>query len=581
MRRRAPIARFRAALLLAGGLVAATALGARLVEVQVVEASRYRAVAERQQQRLVELTPKRGAILDRRGRELAVSVEVPSVWADPSEIHDPRQAAALLAPVLDRDRTELERLLRKDRYFVWLDRKVGPEKAETVASLGIPGVRFVTESRRAYPKRERAAHVLGYVGLDNVGLAGLEYLYDDRIAGEPGVMLTLRDARGESFLPEGLRRKEPTGGLGLALSIDSVIQYITDRELRRAVQRHGAEGAAAVVLDPRTGDVLSITSLPTFDPNNFTSFPPTTWNNRALGFALEPGSCLKFVTAAAALEWGLHTPSDMLDCGRGRIVVGGVTVRDHESFDTLSFADVIAHSSNVGAIRIGQHIGAERLYTMLRRFGFGEPTGIDLPGESAGLLRSPSAWTPLSVASISMGQEIAVTPLQLAVALGAVANDGVLVRPRVVRAVLERDGGVREAFEPERLRRVISSSTATTLRTLLRGVVENGTGRRAAPDGYTAAGKTGTAQKIGPSGTYEEGRYVSSFVGFAPVEDPRVVIVVMIDEPRRGGYYGGVVAAPVFSSIAEDVLRYLRVPSRHADGPRLASTTPSPGGTRL
>jgi len=569
MSRRPGLSRPRTALLLLGGLAAALTLGARLVSLQVKESDHYRELAVRQQQRLVKLTPKRGVILDREGRELAVSMDVPSIWADPSEVRDPRKAARRLAPLLEKDPRRLERLLRKDRYFVWLKRKVSPELKDAVQALGIRGVRFVTESRRAYPKRECAAHVVGYVGMDNDGLAGLEYRFEDLIAGEPGMMLTLRDAKGDSFLPEGLKRREPTGGLGLVLSIDEVIQYITDRELRRAVEKHGALGAAAVVMDPRTGDLLSITSLPTFDPNYFTSFPPATWINRALGFALEPGSCLKFVTAAAALEAGTHTPQDRLDCGRGGITVGKTLVKDHHSYDILTFSDVIIHSSNVGAIRIGQDLGARRLHAMLRNFGFGRPSGVELPGESAGLLRPSSDWTPLSVASVSMGQEVAVTPIQLAAALSVVANGGTLNRPRIVRAVLERDGRLRERRPVERLRQVISPATAFTLKEILRGVVEKGTGRKARLDGYTAAGKTGTAQKIGPSGTYEKGRYVSSFIGFAPVEDPRIVVVVMVDEPRRHGFYGGIVAAPVFKAISEDVLRYLRVPPVRGGAPQV------------
>jgi cell division protein FtsI (penicillin-binding protein 3) len=571
--------RARVALTLLAGLAAAGLLAARLGQLQVTRSDHYRQLAERQQQRIVQLTPRRGGILDRQGRELAVSLDVPSVYADPSEIRDPRAVARRLSPLLERDERALERLLRKDRFFVWLKRKVSPETREAVESLGIRGVRFVTESRRAYPKRERAAHVLGYVGLDNDGLAGLEYRFDDLIAGEPGAMLTLRDARGGTFLPEGLRRREPTGGYGLQLTIDEVIQYITDRELRRAVQKHDALGAAAVVMDPRTGDLLSITSLPTFDPNYFTSFPPATWTNRALGFALEPGSCLKFVTAAAALEWETHEPTDRIDCGRGSIRVGKTLVKDHHPYDVLTFSEVIAHSSNVGAIRIGQSVGPRRLHTMLERFGFGVPTGVDLPGESAGLLRPPSQWSQLSVASISMGQEVAVTPVQMASALSAVANGGTLYRPRVVRAVLNRAGGVHEERPPGEMRQAVSPATAATLREMLRGVVESGTGKKAALESYSAAGKTGTAQKIGSSGTYEKGRYVSSFIGFAPVEDPRIVIVVMVDEPRRAGFYGGVVAAPVFRAIAEDVLRYLRVPPVRDGRPQVVPETGGPPGS--
>jgi cell division protein FtsI (penicillin-binding protein 3) len=561
-RRAIPVS--RVLLVLLAGLLWAGLLASRLGEIQVLRAPGLREVAARQQHQSVTLTPKRGLILDRRGRELAVSVEVPSVYADPSEVRDKTDAARRLAPVLAVPAAEIRRRLERDGYFVWLKRQASPETWEAVRALGIRGVSFVPESRRAYPKRETAAHVLGHVGVDNQGLAGLEYRFDKEIGGSPGRMITLRDARGGTFLPEGLVRQDPEEGMGLRLTLDEVVQYITDRELARAMEATRAAGAAAVVLDPRTGALLSSTSLPNFDPNLHTSFPPAHFRNRALGHALEPGSCLKFVTAAAALEAGLFRPSDVVDCGRGSVRVGNTVVEDHEAYDRLSFEDVIVHSSNVGAIRIGQRVWARRLHALLTDFGFGRPTGIELPGENPGLLRPVEKWSELSLASLSMGQEVSVTPLQLAAALGAVANGGTLYRPRVVEAVLDTDGGAVREFPPDPVRRILSEDTARTLRGILRQVVERGTGKRAKPDGYTAAGKTGTAQQIGPSGTYEPGRTAAWFAGFAPADDPRIVVVVVLEQPQ--GTWGGVVAAPVFRAIAQEVLRYLRVPPERPSG---------------
>jgi cell division protein FtsI/penicillin-binding protein 2 len=534
-------------------------IGLRLYQLQVVNHLRYVHKAHQQQQSVVKLDPPRGTIYDEVGRELAVSVEVDSAYAVPPEIGDRAATARAIArtcPGLDAAR--LERLLAEDREFVWVARKLDPPVAAALRRQRLAGIHFVPESKRYYPMRELASPVLGYVGTDNHGLAGLELIYDAVITGKPGLRTVLRDARRGTAVSPDLFFTEPQPGGDLYLTLDAAVQHMVEHELQRVVEARRARRGSAVFLDPATGAVLAMASFPAFDPNEFERYAPGSWRNRSIMDAYEPGSTFKIVTAAAALESGLVHADDLLDCGMGSIVLSGITIRDHKRYGILSFADVIAKSSNVGAIRAALIIGGDRLYHTIVGFGFGRPTGIDLPGESAGILHPLERWGALTKAYVAFGQGISVTPLQLAAAVTAVANGGSLLQPYVVDAVRRGDRVERRHPLPEVVAHPISPATAAEVRRLLERVVTDGTGKSAAVAGYRVAGKTGTAQ-IPVAGGYARHAYLPSFVGFAPADRPSLVGVVAVDAPQGMEYYGAQVAAPVFGTLVREVLLYLGV----------------------
>ena len=528
----------------------------RLGYLQVAAHESFRLKADRQQQRVVELDAPRGTIYDARGRELAVSVAVDSAYAVPKAIADKPAAAAAIAAVLgEKPRDVLDRL-EAGREFVWIARKLDRPQATRLRALELPGLGFLEESKRYYPMRELAAHVLGYVGLDNLGLSGLELQYEKTVAGKSARRTVLRDARrGTALDPDLSFVTDAQPGADLYLTIDATIQNITERELAAAVLEHNAKHGMAVVLDPRTGALLALASWPTFDPNHFNGYGAEVWRNRTLADAYEPGSTFKIITAAAALEHNLVDPSDVFDCEMGSITLLNTRIGDHKPFGLLSFRDILAKSSNVGAVKIGLKVGAERLAGMIQAFGFGRTTGVDLPGESAGIVRPVERWQPLSKAYISFGQEISITPLQLAVAAGAVANGGTLYAPYVVNGIGNGVQVVAQHRTPQPLGQPISATTARTLERMLEAVVAEGTAKAATIVGYPVAGKPGTAQKA-DAGGYSANRFVASFVGFAPARDARVLAAVVIDEPHPG-YHGGEVAAPAFARIVDQTLLYL------------------------
>ncbi len=531
----------------------------RLAEIQLVQGPRYRARAQRQQERRIEVSPRRGSILDREGRELAVSVEAASVYAIPEEVENPLEVAKTLAPLLEMPETTLASRLAQKKGFVWLSRKIEPSTANEIRGRKFPGVHFVTETRRFYPKGSLAASVLGYVGTDDQGLAGLEYLYDQKVRGKPGEIVALTDARrstyGESETASGRPAQE---GATMAVSLDSGIQFAAEQELAAAVEAAEARSGSVVLLDPLNGEVLAMASVPGFDPNQYGRFSPETWRNHAIADAYEPGSTFKIVTGALALEQRLVALDEIIETGDGTIRVGNVLIseHDHNRYGALTLAGVFEHSSNIGIIRVGLRLGPQRLFAGASAFGIGRTTGVDLPGENPGIFRPLSRWSLLSNASISMGQEVALTALQLARVAAVVANGGFRVEPHLVKRVIYPDGRSERPTVTAPLR-VISEATARSLRDILIGVVEHGTGTKASIPGFTVAGKTGTAQKAGVGG-YQPGRYIPNFVGFAPAEKPRVVGVVVIEEPK-GKYYAADVAAPVFSRIVSRALGILRV----------------------
>ena len=538
------------------------AVAFRLYSLQVVGHEGYAHRAERQQQRVVRIDPPRGTIYDARGRELAVSVEADSLFAVPREIEKPVALAKMLAPILGEKPEALAKQLEGDREFVWIARKLDPPVALAVRGLEAEGLHFLTEYKRYYPMGELAAAVLGFVGVDNEGLAGVEFQYDSRVAGKWGERTVLRDARRSTAAPPTLPSAAAEPGEDLHLTLDATIQHLAESALKRAVEHHRALSGSVVVLDPNTGAVRALASFPGFDPNHFGQHSKSQRRNRPVQDAFEPGSTFKVVTFAAALEANLIDPNDEVECDMGGITLQNRRIRDHKPFGRLTFREVLAYSSNVGTIKAGLRLPKEDFYRAIQGFGFGRLTGIDLPGESAGILRSPKQWSALEPAYISFGQGLAVTSLQMANALAVVANGGRLLRPYIVEFVGRGGEKVPLRLKPEELGRPISASTALQLERMLEGVVSlpRGTGKAAGITGYRVAGKTGTAQTAEPGGGYSADRRVPSFIGFAPARDPRLVAVVVIDTPRAGLTGGGSVAAPVFSEIVGRSLVYLGVP---------------------
>ncbi len=532
----------------------------RLVSLQVLQAAELTARADRQHQKSVTLEGARGTVTDRHGKVLAMNVEVPSIFGVPTSLDSPANAARSLSPVLHIRREEIEKKLRQDKHFVWLARKVEPDQGRRLEQLSIDGIGMVMEGRRFYPKGPLLAHVLGFVGMDGVGLEGLERRYESQLHGEKRLTILQRDALGRTVFPKGLREQVPATGQALTLTIDEVIQYIAEKEIDEAVDHARAKSGTIIVMEPRTGAILAMAVSPRFDPNTVASLTADRWRNRALTDTYEPGSTMKVVVAAAALEERVMMPGSMLFGENGRMTIANTTIHDHEKLGWMTFAQMIQKSSNIGAAKTGMLVGDQRLYRYLQAFGFGQRTDIDLPGEVSGLLKSPREWGRRSLASISMGQEVGVTPLQMITAVSAIANDGVLMKPYVVAEVRDQKGQRVKEILPQVKRRVVSPATARTLTTIMEGVVTSGTGTKAAIPGFRVAGKTGTAQKVDPrTGTYSSALSIGSFVGFVPADAPRLAIIVVIDEPQ-GEAWGGVVAAPVFQRVGEQVLTYLGVP---------------------
>jgi cell division protein FtsI (penicillin-binding protein 3) len=539
-------------------LLALGGIAVKLFTIQIHHGERLAERATKQYQRLVPLVSRRGAIFDRAGRELAVSLRVSSAFAQPAAIAEPAATARALAPILGQPQRELQARLSSDKTFIWLQRQLDPRQADAIADLGLKGVGLFPESRRYYPRQELAAHVLGMVGLDDRGLEGVEHLYDDLLGGRPQFVVAQQDALGRLvFRQEESEPKAPI--FDVHLTIDEVLQYISERELARAVERSGAKAGTVVILDPGSGEILALANQPTFDPNQYKKAGSAAKRNRAAADYMEPGSIFKVILAAGALEEGVVRPTDQFHGEYGAIEVSGVTIRDHDKYGWLSVRQVLAQSSNVGAIKIGQKLGKSLYYHYISSFGFGSLTGVDLPGETPGLIRRPKNWSALSLPVLSLGHEVSVTPIQFAAAFGAVANGGSLVRPHVVRSLRAHDGTAVRHVEPVVVRRVISEGTARTVLDMLTSVVDEGTGKEAAVPGYSVSGKTGTAQKVDPlTGRYSHRKVVASFVGAIPAESPRLVILVMIDEPEKLRW-GGSIAAPTFREIARDAVKYLKL----------------------
>ena len=548
------------------------AVECRLVYLQVFRHADLLVRATHQQSRTMAASAKRGDILDRKGRVLATSVDADSVIAVPTAIENPAAAAAAICGALGdckpSDREALAGKLGRTRSFAYVRRQVLPEQARRVAALNLDGIGFMKEDRRFYPNKELAAHLLGYVGLDNTGLAGLESTYDTQISGKPGTVLVQTDARRHAF---SRFERPPTTGSTIELTIDEYLQHMAERELDAGVAENKAKGGTAIIMDPHTGEILAMANAPTFNPNVYREFDDSARRNRAVQDLYEPGSTFKVVTASAAIEEKVMPIETLIDTNPGQIRVDRTRiVRDTTNHGVLSFEDVIVESSNVGAIKIGFKLGTERLSQYVQRFGFGRSVSRDFPGENSGIVWQADKWTDSALASVSMGYQVGVTPLQMAAAVSSVANGGEYVEPRVVRAVY-RDNR-RFEVKPNVVRRTITTETSAVLTSIMEGVVERGTAKAARIPGFTVAGKTGTAAKL-VNGNYSKSDYNGSFVGFIPSRNPVVTILVVLDSPHGPhGYYGGSVSAPIFKRIAEETLRYLGVgPTINPDPPVLVA----------
>jgi cell division protein FtsI (penicillin-binding protein 3) len=531
---------------------------ARLTILQVLHYREWVQRAERQQQRTVEISPQRGIIYDRNGQELAMTVQVDSIFAVPSEIPDQKTTATLLAAVTGDDADSVLERIQAQKNFAWIARKVDGETAERVKSMNLRGIYFQKEMKRFYPKRGLAAQVLGYVGMEDTGLAGIEHLYQDQLNGVMGRVVITMDARRKWF---GHVEQPPEPGSNVVLTIDEKIQFIAEKELEQAMEETKAVAGTVVVQNPRTGEILALANAPSFNPNLSHEITPEKLKNHALSDVYEPGSVFKTVTYSSVFEEKLARPEEVINCDPGYIMVGGIRIRDSHHIGTVTLEKAYAESSDVGAVKMALRLGPERFYKHIQDYGFGQLTNVELPGETRGLVRKPSRWAASSIGSMAIGQEVGVTPLQVVSMMSSVANDGVYSSPRIVAGVTPPDQGYKRIeFHPQAQHRVISSYTSAIMRRLTEEVVLEGTARRAILDGYTSAGKTGTAQKIDPrTHAYSKTDYVASFVGFAPVNNPALTVAVILDSPR-GLHQGGQVSAPVFKRVAEQVLAYYGVP---------------------
>ncbi len=554
--------RLRTAVLFTVLWTALAGLGVRLVYLHVVQAPELERIAERQQLGTVKIEANRGRLLDRLGRPLAVNVEAASAFAIPSKIADSRAFIRAVAPVVGQRPAELAQKLDPDRHFAWLARRAAPEVVASLRAMRLGDqIGFLTETKRSYPSGTLASHVIGFAGVDNQGLEGAELVFEETLRGRPGSARIERDAMGRPRFDTRAVVREPAPGADVMLTIDQVIQHIAERELDRAVASTLATSGAVLIMDPKSGELLAMATHPRYDPNSVGRGEKAVVANRAISAVYEPGSTFKIILAAAALEAGAVTPQEVFASNGELRVAGGYVIREARGrkFPRQTLGDIIRQSSNVGAALVAVRLGKERYYDAIRRFGFGAPTGVDLPGELAGLVPSPAQWLSPGLETIGFGQGISVTPLQMLAAASALGNEGRLVRPHVLRAVRDPEGRVVKVAVPEPGRQAVSPEVARAVVAMMEEAVNKGTGTLARVEGYRIAGKTGTAQKPAPGGGYMPDAYVASFFGLVPADSPRLAVLVILDGPK-GEHYGGTVAAPVFQAIATQVLWHLRLP---------------------
>jgi cell division protein FtsI/penicillin-binding protein 2 len=533
----------------------------RLTDLMILDHERLSKRAKQQHIKVEDIQVRRGIILDRRGRELALNLELDSLYCDPASVRLNNEDIRKLSSAVQKEPKTILAKIPGEGRFAWIERKLDPAAAEKVKELDIKGLGFLTEAKRYYPRDELASHIIGFVGIDNQALEGIELKYDAYLKTTGGKVILGRDASGRTF-SSGVDIEAK--GNNIVLTIDEVLQRIVEKELDKAMLEWKAAAATAIMMDPFTGEILALANRPAYDLNKAGLARTSERRNRAITDCYEPGSTFKIVVGAGALEEKIAKRNTLFDVSKGGINAGGKTIRDVHKYDVLTFQEVIQKSSNVGTVMVGMKLGKERVYKYAKLLGIGEKTGIDLPGEVSGWILPPERWSGTSIGAIPIGQEVAVTPLQILRAYSAIANGGFLVTPHVVSRIITPDGQVIASFDRNGKRRVISATTAETFKDILKTVVEEGgTGRSASISGNEVAGKTGTAQMINPdTRRYSKEKYVSSFVGFVPADDPRVSIIIVIYEPR-GQIYGGVVAAPVFRNIADQAFSYMDIPMEY------------------
>jgi len=550
--------RFRLVLVIFIFFILFTAIGARAVYLQVFCGPWLAQKAADQYERSFELAGNRGTIYDTNFAKLAVSNLATSIAGYPQQINNARESAKALSRILKINRKVLQNKLICKKPFVWIKRQSSPNETKAVKNLKLQGVGFIPEYNRFYPNKTLAAQVIGFTGTDGKGLEGIEFYYDTYLKGARGNFTILKDAFGNGFL-SGKGNVPDYSGKNIILTIDKTIQYITEKALEETVTSFSARSGMAVVIAPKTGAMLAIAHYPFFNPNSFKYFRRELWRNRAITDPFEPGSTMKIFSASAAIESGGSSPNTIYFCENGSYRIGRKIIHDNVSHGWLSLQQIVKYSSNIGAVKISEKIGPEHLYNTLCNFGFGTKTGIDCPGETAGSLALYKQWTKLDTSVISFGHGISVSAVQLIAAVSTIANDGVLMKPYLVRAITDKNGQYIHRFKPRKIRRVISTNTAREVAKMMKTVItRNGTGTLAALEGYSVCGKTGTSKKIGKDGTYSEDKYIASFAGFTPAENPEIAILVIIDEPT-GKYYGGIVAAPAFKKIAHDTLNHMNI----------------------
>ena len=540
-------------------------IAGRAFQLQVLQGERLMRLGERQHLKEWIVLPKRGALLDRAGEPLALSMESQSVYARPHRVQDPEQLSQGLARILNLRGADVKQKLTSDKPFVWIKRQVSSPEAEKIQALNPTGIGMFYEPNRYYPQNQLAGQLIGFVGRDSEGLEGLELKYNDYIRGEAGSSVTERDALGRRVLVQGIEGLRIPPGSDVHLTLNTSIQHIAEKELEATILKYRAKSGVAIVMEPFTGEVLALANYPAFDPNNYSKQSADQRRNRAVTDSFEPGSTFKTILAAAALEEGIVGKEDLFYCEMGKYPYAGKVIHDTHPHGWLSFAKILQVSSNIGFTKVAQKLKKDRYYRYIEKFGFGQVTGIDVPGEVPGLLRKPESWSAIDLATHAFGQGISATPLQMVMAYAAIANGGFLMRPYVTRRVVSPQGEIVLEIQPHVVRRVISEKTARSLASILKDVTnEGGTGVMANVDGFEVAGKTGTAQKADPvHGGYAAKKRVASFVGFVPANDPRLVALVLIDEPEVN-VYGGVVAAPAFRNIAQAALRHLAVAPQQA-----------------
>lgn len=539
-------------------LVLFIALITRAFQLQVLSGQTLKTLATKQHIKTLQIQPERGIIFDRNGEKLAASVMADSVCADPSKIRNPQDAADKVAPLLGLDRQTVLKKISNTKNFCWLARRIPPEQARKVESLNVEGVFLIKEPKRFYPNGELAGHLIGFVGHDSTGLEGLELKYEDYLKGVPETLAWVRDAKGKKLQPQFEKTAEQASSNHLILTIDSRIQHLVETQLKAAVNDKGAKGGYAIVMDPKTGEILALANQPNFDPNFFTSGGPATGKNKAITDNYDPGSTFKPFLVAAALEEKTVKETDRIFCENGSYVIANKVIHEaqRKRHGYLTVREIIKYSSNIGSAKIAERMGGEKFYSYITKFGFGSKTGIDLNGEAAGLLRPYQNWTRVDLTRIAFGQGISITPIQLITALSALANDGVLMKPYVIKGIVDRKGQIIKEFRPTVVRKVISPATAKRIASIMTDVVgaEDGTGKRARIDNVNVAGKTGTSQKFDfARHVYSSERVRTSFMGFFPAEAPQIAIIVVLDEPQRDKW-GGVASAPVFKNIGEQIL---------------------------